>query len=723
MGYLPPVTIASTLRRIQARELVLPAIQREYVWGDRQVIALFDSLMRGYPIGSFLSWKVDAATSEQFKFYGFLMDYHELDNRHCPTIDLPPGSITALLDGQQRLTSLNIGLRGSYAYRVSGGWRNNPLSYPRRELHLNVHDLMPENEDGLVYDFRLLSAQQIRQMSDDRKRSFFRVADIFEASTMRDVWSLAQQRDWANDNNATEALSSLWEAVHSTTALHFYEEEAQDVERVLDIFIRVNSGGTVLSYSDLLLSIATAQWRDRDAREEIHGLVDAVNGTGNGFNFSQDVILKAGLVLAGVGDFAFKVKNFNARNMSLLSQEWDGISESLKLAAGVLADFGLSEATLPADSVLIPLAFYVHHRGLGAEYRTATRFADDRALVRSWVLRSVVQPGVWASGLDTLLRDLRSAIAEFGADGFPLAELEQRMASRAKPLEFNDTVVDELLQLKYGQKRTFAFLAILFPHVNTRNVHHVDHVYPSALLSNRVLKKAGFSKVEIDELRDLGNRLPNLQLLEGAENIDKSDLPPARWVEELFPSPDAKSAYLSRNALPDLPENAHEFKDWYQVRKGLLRSLVSRRLGEITMTKAENIAPADSQPPAESLGHVQEPATSSDRAPLPDADEFQLAGPVQARARFDGERLTVLAGSPARFWISAGTSPSYEKLQADLLARGIIEVTRGGSLAFARDAKFKSVSAAASVVAGTNLNGRKKWVHVASQTPLEDWIR
>lgn len=108
--------------------------------------------------------------------------------------------------------------------------------------------------------------------------------------------------------------------------MHFYEEDDQDVERVLDIFIRVNSAGTVLSYSDLLLSIAAAQWKERDAREAIHGLVDTLKITGQRFHFSQDVVLKSGLVLAGISDTAFKVKNFTAANMATLDQNWDAIS-------------------------------------------------------------------------------------------------------------------------------------------------------------------------------------------------------------------------------------------------------------------------------------------------------------------------------------------------------------------------------------------------------------
>ena len=89
---------------------------------------------------------------------------------------------------------------------------------------------------------------------------------------------------------------------------------------MLNIFIRVNSGGTTLSYSDLLLSIATAQWKNKDARQEITKFVDEINQIGNGFNFDKDFVLKACLVLCDFKDIAFKVDNFNAETMQKLNR-------------------------------------------------------------------------------------------------------------------------------------------------------------------------------------------------------------------------------------------------------------------------------------------------------------------------------------------------------------------------------------------------------------------
>ena len=89
VGHKEPMSIAAALRQIQEHKLILPAIQREYVWKPSQVVRVFDSVMRGYPVGSFLSWKVAPETISKFKFYGFMKDYSAFDNRHNPVIDIP----------------------------------------------------------------------------------------------------------------------------------------------------------------------------------------------------------------------------------------------------------------------------------------------------------------------------------------------------------------------------------------------------------------------------------------------------------------------------------------------------------------------------------------------------------------------------------------------------------------------------------------------------------
>lgn len=580
------MTIAAALRLIQKNELILPAIQREYVWKPSQVIKVFDSIMRGYPVGSFLSWRVLPETISKFKFYGFMRDYSAFDKRHNPVVDIPADrEVTAVLDGQQRLTSLNIGLRGTYAYRNKNGWASKEWSYPTRCLYLNLLDEAPENEAGLKYHFAFLTKDQVEAAAEDEARKWFPVAEIFDAAEPAAMMQIPAKYSVGNDAGAVAMVGRLWQAVHHNASLHFYEEDDQDIERVLDIFVRVNSGGTVLSYSDLLLSIATAQWKG-DARAAVHDLVESLNKTGQGFDFSQDTVLKSGLVLAEVGDIAFKVKNFTKANMAVLELNWEALSTSLQVAVGILSDFGLSAATLAADSVLIPVAYYVHLRGLTQSYRFSTKDKADRAALRSWVLRSLIVRGVWGSGLDTLLRDLRETIRKSGADRFPLEAIERTMALRGKSLEVTAALVEDVLDLGYGGTRTWAVLATLFDHVDTKMQYHVDHVFPQAALDAKLLKKAKaanggrtFSDAEIGEITARRDLLPNLELLPGPVNIGKSDTAPDTWVAKEHSDGDERRSFLRLNALPaDLPHSAEDFLAFFEARRATLAERIKDKL-------------------------------------------------------------------------------------------------------------------------------------------------
>jgi hypothetical protein len=586
MGHKEPMTIAAALRLTQKNELILPAIQREYVWKPSQVIKVFDSIMRGYPVGSFLSWRVLPETISKFKFYGFMRDYSAFDKRHNPVVDIPADrEVTAVLDGQQRLTSLNIGLRGTYAYRNKNGWASKEWSYPTRCLYLNLLDEAPENEAGLKYHFAFLTKDQVEAAAEDEARKWFPVAEIFDAAEPAAMMQIPAKYSVGNDAGAVAMVGRLWQAVHHNASLHFYEEDDQDIERVLDIFVRVNSGGTVLSYSDLLLSIATAQWKG-DARAAVHDLVESLNKTGQGFDFSQDTVLKSGLVLADVGDIAFKVKNFTKANMAVLELNWEALSTSLQVAVGILSDFGLSAATLAADSVLIPVAYYVHLRGLTQSYRFSTKDKADRAALRSWVLRSLIVRGVWGSGLDTLLRDLRETIKKSGADRFPLEAIERTMALRGKSLEVTAALVEDVLDLGYGGTRTWAVLATLFDHVDTKMQYHVDHVFPQAALDAKLLKKAKaanggrtFSDAEIGEITARRDLLPNLELLPGPVNIGKSDTAPDTWVAKEHSDGDERRSFLRLNALPaDLPHSAEDFLAFFEARRATLAERIKDKL-------------------------------------------------------------------------------------------------------------------------------------------------
>lgn len=592
-------TIAEALHAISHHKYVLPAIQREFVWDPDDICKLFDSILRGYPISSLLYWRVDEENSDKYRFYDFVLNYHELDAPGCPALDgLPKQERVAILDGQQRLTALNIGLRGSHAQHARYHRRGKPSSYPKTQLYIDLCAEPQEADDraeDLAYRLQFLTAEQVAKDNAEAGVRWFRVGEVMDIS--EDDYAVRfnevlNEMGIPGHTAAFKTLNRLWQAVHAKSQISYFLETQQDLDRVLDIFIRVNREGEPLSKSDLLMSIATAQWQ-RDARQAIPSTVQSVNSVAPGFAFSRDNVLKAGLVLAGISDIGFKAKTFDRENMSKLEAEWDSITSTLYRSTELLASFGLSRDSISANMVLIPVAYYLHHRKLGDPYLTSTTHAEDRQRVRDWVVRSLIRPGVWGSGLDTLLGRLRRTIAEHGDSEFPSAEIEKEMAALGKSLIFDEGLVESLADMRYGNSGIVPLLSIVYGHVAMGQPFHVDHIFPRNKLTPKKLSEAGYSPSEIDEITRLyRDGLANLQLLPGGENIGKSDRMPLEWAKAQYPQAVAYESYLERNDMKDAPDELDGFLDFYRARRDRLAERLVAVLGRAPGTLAEDPAVA-----------------------------------------------------------------------------------------------------------------------------------
>ena len=497
-------TIKGTLDEIHRHDLVLPAIQREFVWQPEQICRLFDSPMQGYPFGTFLYWRVAPENSGRFKFFDFVLNYHQRDRPHCPPLpEMPNRQLTAVLDGQQRLTALNIGLRGSIARKLPYRWWNSPGAFPTQRLYLDLLWQPDEDdEEGLKYRFSFLTDEQSSAVEDNV--CWFPVGQLLflqNAGPAMTQW-LHERLPQEQVTLAHETLYELYQVVHNKHLVAFYEENGQEPDKALQIFIRMNDGGTPLSHSDLLLSIAVAQWTDHDARREIHDLVDELNRIGTGFSFSKDLVLKAGLMLSDIGRVGFKVDNFNRENMDKLESKWEDIKRALTLTVQLVSSFGFTGHNLAAHNAILPIAYYLYTKNPGDAFLAHSSFDQDRKKIREWLIRSLLKSGVWGSGLDTLLTDLRRAIRENDTNSFPVARIRESMARRGRQLVFDDEEVEELVDMRYGDRLTFALLSLLFPFVDLRNQFHLDHIFPSSRFTDRRLKDAFVPDDKVTAFRD-----------------------------------------------------------------------------------------------------------------------------------------------------------------------------------------------------------------------------
>lgn len=573
MTFQTPVTVEAVLRGIHKKEYLLPAIQREFVWDVDQMRRLFDSLLRGYPIGSFLFWQVNPETAAGYTFYDFITDYHQRDHPYAPKAHVPGGPVVAILDGQQRLTALNIGVYGSHAEKVKYLWWTSPNAFPKKHLFLNLGADADPGDLGLKYDLRFLTDQEA-QPEPGEPKAWFRVRDVLDLQdsggpAMLDV---IMDRGFTDPESrgAFRRLHDLHRALREFKPINYYLEESQDPNKVLDIFVRVNSGGTTLSYSDLLLSMATNQWVEKDAREEVRSLVIELNSGGNRtFSFSKDVVLKSALMVSGV-DVRFRVSNFTQSNMKLVEDSWDQTRVSLLLAAELLDSFGLNGRALTAHSAVLPIAYYLAKRSASSSYLVSTNHRADREAIRTWVVRSLLKKGVWGSGLDTLLTALRTTIDGAGPQEFPAAELEAVMAQRGKALIFDETEVDELLRTRYGSPQSFLILSLLYPGLDFSKSFHEDHIYPRSEFGKKSLRTYGVSEADLDTYRDRVDRIPNLQLLAGGANTQKQATLPGIWVQKSYPDDVSRRQYFSDNDIDELP-GMDGFLNFFDAREARLK--------------------------------------------------------------------------------------------------------------------------------------------------------
>lgn len=572
-------TIKGLLDKVADQEYLLPAIQREFVWKPEQICRLFDSLLQDYPFGTFLFWKIKPENRDKYQFYQFMQHYHERDNYHCENVSrLPDREFTAVLDGQQRITALNIGLRGSFAWKINGKWWSNDDAFPVRYLYLNLLG-KPNLETGSKYQFEFLTEDRGDIISDSEY--WFKVTRIMNEDEDELVDEIHDDDSLSADQKkeARKALRELYRTIHFKDKIAYYEERDQDLEKVLNIFIRMNSGGTTLSYSDLLLSIAVAQWDKLDARKEIHRLVDEMNRVGDGFNISKDLVLKAGLMLSDIGSVGFKVENFDKDNMALLEGNWHSIKEALILTMQLLASYGFNAQNLRANSAVLPLAYYLHHRKLDLSYLSRAEHAEDRERIRHWLVRSMLKAsGIWGSGLDTLLTLLRSDIQQFGSDSFPVDKIKSTMQQRGKSLRFDDEEIAELAELSYNNPRTFALLTLIFPGFDFSHHFHVDHIYPKGLFTRSKLAKIGVPEDLQDQMIEASNRLPNLQLLEGSVNNQKRQKMPHDWYLQQWPNSEARKSHLQSQAISSLPEDLQDFMKFYNQRHEILLARIKMAL-------------------------------------------------------------------------------------------------------------------------------------------------
>ncbi|WQX97841.1 DUF262 domain-containing protein [Helicobacter pylori] len=392
---------------------------------------------------------------------------------------------------------------------------------------------MDSPEDNYQFEFHAKTPE------NDKKHFWFKVGDILE---LESVWDYAQEHNLKGDR--LKLLETLNKAFHDKQLISFFEETEKNLNKVLNIFIRVNSGGVKLSYSDLLMSILTASFSS-DIREKMNELVDNLKDKGFS-NMGQDQVLKTCLLLVG-SNTEFKLKNFNKPNIKKIEDNWEKITESIDNAAELLENFGYA-GYLGSAYILSSLAYFYFLNP------KMDKNDEEQALkfVRNAQITSYFTPST-----DTKLNNIANSMK----DAQTFESFNHNLAKHEKnPLKITNDMIEEMvLSSQNGNSQVFPILQILYPNLKYKTTtFHIDHIYPKS-------KFNGKNKKLNQDFYGWGNYLFNLQLLEGAENQAKKDKDPEVWLKEECKDEQAIEEYKRKNYIdPNLKlewENIKEFRE------------------------------------------------------------------------------------------------------------------------------------------------------------------
>ena len=526
------MSIIGLLNQIKNDEIVLPAIQRDFVWEEETILRLLDSIMRGYPIGIALLWE----TYGDIQYRSFVKD-HRPDAIHTFRENPDNKKLKLVLDGQQRLQSLYIALYGSYC---------------GKELYF---DILSGKDSGDLsqekYDFEFMDCASLQKSqkgtdvaaASEGPQHFVRVASLFEmgpqdqiqlrrrlaedlalsdADSQRVELNLAQfQQSLTKDSNILDVLVI-------DENLPEKSQNRKSEADVLEIFVRINQEGTELSRSDLIFSMLKLNWKE--SAQDLPEFVDGIN-SGTSFDLDIDFVIRALFAVSHLGT-KFDLELLRKKNnVELLQRNFSDCCDAIRSAVDFIQKdcWCTSSKALGSYNTIIPLVYYLFYSekhevpndqisnvrksiylfGFG---RSFSRYADSRP----WrFIRKELKP----------LAEAKSSQFPLGGAARMVRDWDGINACDEKLLQSNPLLTLHVVQDLTGAKTHFR-----------RNVGELDHIFPRS-----VLREKSFEEPEI-------NHFANFWILAKGKNQNKSARPPKQYFKDV-PDEELERALIDRSML------------------------------------------------------------------------------------------------------------------------------------------------------------------------------
>lgn len=541
-------TFFGLLSQIDRDDIVLPAMQRPFVWKEDRIRRLVDSLLRGFPIGALMLWKtstvqryrrlprdVDTETPEVFTFE----TSSDASNKYL------------VLDGQQRLTSLFAAFKGSYNHK---------------RLYIDVLSGSPEGKDpgNEYYDCQFLSAAEAASLTaanGGRRRHYLPIQELIRINPVHAASSAHRKaQELKLTEEETERITGIF--IRCATILGNSKSlqvitvdedplHVTPIEEILEIFVRVNSGGLVLQKSDLLMSLLDLKWND--IQPELQRLVRDINES-RPFSFTRDDVLKS-LLLAEGAETRFDKLVTDRKQVEQLASRLPAYIPAVKKAWELLGRLLMDDCRIYSErffrgghNALLPFVLYLSNRdGITG---------DDRRKIVVGIYLSIMS-GVFSGAEARMGAFAKNKVSV--TQGFPLNDLAALVRR-----EYGITSLDDVLRRHLDLALNIAHGGITLD--NNPEELQRDHIFPKSKL-----EKAGYPY-------ELVNHYANFHFLRGSDNLNKLDKDPHDW----FRNPGKGVPPYSDKDLEE------RLLRWDEIGPGCFETMIEQR-GKRIRAKAEQL--------------------------------------------------------------------------------------------------------------------------------------
>ncbi len=555
------ITIFEALHHIKSGKFIMPAFQRQYVWSMEQIEKLWDSILLDYPIATFLFWHIDNNNvSGDTYFCNFLSEVTFDNRKQADSINYELSTInlsvtdTAVLDGQQRLTSLFLSLLGKayirqkYARKkVVGG------TVAKLVIELNKHKSSVDEEEYNSKKFDIRFTEKVGKLSPTQ----FEISDIlgekFQNEETREkaieetiAYVPADSKEYARS-----ILNKLYNKIFVEKLIHYTEIHDMKQDDALEMFVRFNSGGKPLKKHEITMSILEAYWPN--AKTKFGELL-----SGSYAGFGSDFIVRAALML--YGDVV--KSNINKQIADELKNNWEDFRQSLASLEKVLSGMKMEVSRFSSSwNVLLPIIYYIYYN---------SNYSDNLDGIKAYLIRAVLF-SYFQSGTTSKLQQMKSNINDNDY------EITVDMLEQINDLRVTSGKIDDIINSEKGSRvagEALYFLGVDW--INKNYKYEQDHLHPYDRFDSS--KPVSVQMDDWRRWRSNRNRLPNLHLLEGRSNASKNVM---RLVDYYNDMNDAQKKVFREEALiPDgVSLEIENFGEFYEKRKELLMAKIKQLLG------------------------------------------------------------------------------------------------------------------------------------------------